>query len=151
MFSRYSDRMKARSAALLLTIDGRLHRILQAWLLIAGLAAVLRIGLTTPVGPIAEVSTAGSYLLLVFAPVASTLLALRWFRADHWLPQPRTRLARAGRRASGRHGRDAFRAAAANGPRGTSAGRAGPKRPARRPAVDRNPRWRSGRRARPGW
>lgn len=97
MFSRYSDRMKARSAALLLTIDGRLHRILQAWLLIAGLAAVLRIGLTTPVGPIAEVSTAGSYLLLVFAPVASTLLALRWFRADHWLPQPRTRLARVGR------------------------------------------------------
>ena len=97
MFSRYSDRMKARSAALLLTIDGRLHRILQAWLLIAGLAAALRIGLTTPVGPVAQISTAGSYLLLVFAPVASALLALRWFRADHSLPQPGTRLARVGR------------------------------------------------------
>ncbi|HJU77126.1 MAG TPA: DUF2569 domain-containing protein [Sphingomicrobium sp.] len=97
MFSRYSDRMKARSAALLLTIDGRLHRILQAWLLLAGLAAALRIGLTTPVGPVAELSTAGSYLLLVFAPVASTLLALRWFRSGHSLPQPGTRLARVGR------------------------------------------------------
>ena len=97
MFSRYSDRMKARSAALLLTLDARLHGILQAWLLIAGLAAALRIGLTTPVGPVAGLSTVGSYLLLVFAPVASTLLALRWFRDGHSLPQPGTRLARVGR------------------------------------------------------
>jgi hypothetical protein len=36
-------------------------------------------------------------MLLVVAPFASTLLALRWFSDGHRQPQPTTRLARAGR------------------------------------------------------
>jgi len=37
MFDRVSQHLKSRSAALLLTIDNRLDRILQGWLLLAGL------------------------------------------------------------------------------------------------------------------
>ena len=40
MFERLNQRMHTRSAALLLTLDTRLDRILQAWLLLAGLTAV---------------------------------------------------------------------------------------------------------------
>jgi hypothetical protein len=95
MFDRLNERMKARSAALLLSIDGSLDRILQCWLLLAGLASAARIALTAPpAGP--GLSTFTSYTLVVVAPFASTLLALRWFRADDQ-PQPATRLARFGR------------------------------------------------------
>src|SRR5207302_7192830 len=46
MFERLNQRTTARSAALLLTIDNRLDRILQGWLLIFGLLAAARIALT---------------------------------------------------------------------------------------------------------
>jgi hypothetical protein len=46
---------------------------------------------------VASLPTFLSYLLLVVAPVASTLLALRWFANGHMEPQPTTRLARFGR------------------------------------------------------
>ena len=95
MFDRLNERMKARSAALLLSIDDGLDRILQCWLLLAGLASAARIALTAPpAGP--GLSTFTSYMLVVVAPFASTLLALRWFRGDDQ-PQPATRLARFGR------------------------------------------------------
>jgi len=94
MFERLNERMKARSAALVLSLDNRLHRILQGWLLVAGLLSALRLGLTAHH---AELSNAASYLLLVLAPFASTLLALRWFANGERLPQPAVRLARAGR------------------------------------------------------
>ena len=95
MFDRFNQTMQARSAALLLSIDGSLDRILQYWLLLAGLASAARIALTAPpAGP--GLSTFTSYLLVVVAPFASTLLALRWFRGDYQ-PQPVTRLARFGR------------------------------------------------------
>ena len=42
MFERYSRKMTARSTALLLALDNRLDRILQSWLLIAGLGAAAR-------------------------------------------------------------------------------------------------------------
>ena len=97
MFDQLSQTMKARSAALLLTIDNRLDRILQAWLLIAGLLSAARIALSPhPVGAPAF-STWASYMLLVVAPFASTLLALRWFRDGHRQPQPAIRLAQVGR------------------------------------------------------
>jgi hypothetical protein len=89
--------MQSRSAALLLALDSRLDRILQAWLLIAGFIAAARIAFTPVAAPVASLSTFASYLLLVVAPFASTILALRWFREGHRLPQPSTRLALLGR------------------------------------------------------
>ena len=46
MFERLNRKMTARSAAVLLTIDNRLDRILQGWLVIFGLLAAARIALT---------------------------------------------------------------------------------------------------------
>jgi hypothetical protein len=89
--------MQSRSAALLLALDTRLDRILQAWLLIAGFIAAARIALTPIAAPVASFSTFASYLLIVVAPFASTILALRWFRDGHRFPQPSTRLALLGR------------------------------------------------------
>ncbi len=94
MFERFSRKMTARSAALLLTIDNRLDRILQTWLLVAGFAAAARIAFSSPVSGGAGISTFASYMLLVIAPFASTLLALRWFKDGHLQPQPALRLAR---------------------------------------------------------
>jgi hypothetical protein len=88
--------MRARSAALLLTIDTRLGDILKWWLLLAGLAATARISFSPLTVPVASFSTFASYMMLVVAPFASTLLALRWFSDGHLQPQPAIRLARAG-------------------------------------------------------
>jgi hypothetical protein len=96
MFEQISHKMTARSAALLLTIDNRLDRILQAWLLVAGFLSAARIALS----PIPEgspiLSTWVSYMLLVVAPFASTLLALYWFRDGDRQAQPVARMARVG-------------------------------------------------------
>jgi hypothetical protein len=97
MFDRLSETMTKRSAALLLTIDNRLDVILKYWLLIAGLSSTARIAVAPHSLPIAGPSTIGSYMLLVIAPFASTLLALRWFSGGHLHPQPVVRLARVGR------------------------------------------------------
>jgi hypothetical protein len=96
MLERLTDQMRSRSAALLLTVDNGLNRILQGWLLIAGLLSAARIAFTPTTGPIASFSTVASYLLLVIAPFGSTILALRWFRNAEVEPQPRTRFARIG-------------------------------------------------------
>ena len=97
MFDQLSHKMTARSTALLLAIDTRLDRILKYWLLLAGLVAAARIVFTPHPVLGAGVSTFTSYMLLVVAPFASTLLALRWFRDGHRQPQPAIRLARVGR------------------------------------------------------
>lgn len=97
MFEQVSAKMNARSAALLLAIDHGLDRILKVWLLGAGLASAARIASAPHSVPLAGFSTLASYMLLVVAPFASTLLALRWFSAGHLHAQPTTRLARAGR------------------------------------------------------
>jgi hypothetical protein len=96
MFDRLNDSMKARSAALLLTIETRLDRILIWWLILAGSTAALRIVAASHAVPISAFSTFASYILLVVAPFVSTLLALRWF-SDADQQQPSTRLARFGR------------------------------------------------------
>jgi hypothetical protein len=93
MFDRISTRMSNRSAALLMTIDNRLDRILQLWVLLAGMAATARIVFSPHLAPIASFSTCASYMLLVAAPFASTLIALRWFRDGDAQGQPATRLA----------------------------------------------------------
>jgi hypothetical protein len=96
MFERYTQKLTARSTALLLALDNRLDRILQAWLLIAGLASALRIVASSHQALPNPSSAFTSYLLLVVAPFASTLLALRWFSDGHRQAQPTTRLARFG-------------------------------------------------------
>ena len=97
MFDRVSQHLKSRSAALLLTIDNRLDRILQGWLLLAGLLSAARISFTPHPYGSPVLSTWVSYMLVVVAPFASTLLALRWFRDGHLQSQPVTRLAQFGR------------------------------------------------------
>ena len=97
MFDRASEKIRSRSAALLLTIDTRLDVILKYWLLLAGLASAARIAAAPHAAPVATFSTFASYMLLVVAPFASAILALRWFSDGHLQPQPRTRLARIGR------------------------------------------------------
>lgn len=98
MLSTIGDRLHARSAALLLSLENRLDRILQCWLLVVGLASAIRIATTPPwaaangVLPIVL-----PYLLLILVPFTSVALALRWFRDGELQPQPATRLAIVGR------------------------------------------------------
>jgi hypothetical protein len=94
MFEQLSKKLSARSAALLSKIDNRLDRILLWWLVLAGLAAATRIALSPPQVAVAGVSTWTSYMVVVVAPFASTVLALRWFSDSHLQPQPNIRLAR---------------------------------------------------------
>jgi Protein of unknown function (DUF2569) len=97
MIGQISDAMRARSTALLLTIDNRLDVILKYWLILAGTASAMRIAASPHILPIASFSTFASYMLVVVAPFAATLLALRWFANGDRHPQPTYRLARLGR------------------------------------------------------
>jgi hypothetical protein len=97
MFDQLSHKMTARSATLLVALDTRLDRILKFWLLGAGLLSAARIGFAPHPVAGAGFSTFASYMLLVVAPFASTMLALYWFRDGHLQPQPAIRLAQAGR------------------------------------------------------
>jgi hypothetical protein len=98
IFERVSQALHARSATLLLSLENRLDRIMQGWLLVAGLASAARIA-TTPPWAAANglIPVVTPYLLLILAPFASFVLALRWFREGHAQPQPATRLAIVGR------------------------------------------------------
>lgn len=97
MIDEISTKMSTRAAVLIRSIENRIDVILKYWLLVAGLASAARIISAPRSAPVASFSTFASYLLLVIAPVASTLLALRWFAQGHLQPQPTTRLARLGR------------------------------------------------------
>jgi len=97
MFDQLSHKMTARSATLLVALDNRLDRILKYWLLVAGLICTARIVFTPGPVPGAALSTFASYMLVVVAPFASTMLALYWFRDGHLQPQPAFRLAQVGR------------------------------------------------------
>jgi hypothetical protein len=89
-----SARMHARSAVLLTSLESRLPRLVAGWLLLVGLASGVRLA----VSPMPQVDAVAltPYLLLILAPAASLMLALRWFRHGHALPQPEHRLARIG-------------------------------------------------------
>lgn len=93
MFDTMTRKLHAKSAALLMSIESSLDRIMLCWLLVAGLTAAARIG-AAPVPRGIEVGTIAPYLLLVIAPFASMVLALRWFHDGDRLPQPAIRLAR---------------------------------------------------------
>ena len=96
MFIRYQDRFRNRAAELLFAIENRLDRIMQGWLLLAGLACAARIAWNPLRGPV-DPLTIGPYLLLILAPFASMVVAMRWFVDADRMPQPSFRLARIGR------------------------------------------------------
>lgn len=96
MFERASRKLHLKSAAMLSSLEARLDRIMLGWLLIAGLASALRIAISPANGPFG-VNGLLPYLLLIFAPFASMVLAMRWFADADKLPQPATRLAVLGR------------------------------------------------------
>ena len=87
--------MYAESAALLVSIEAGLNRIMLSWLLMAGFAAALRIALS-PIPAGIQLATLAPYFLLIFAPLVSMLLALRWFASGDAPSQPAIRLARLG-------------------------------------------------------
>jgi hypothetical protein len=96
MLGAVRKNLSRRSAAVLGSIEGRLDRIMQIWLLLAGLACAARIA-ARPIDTYVEVGTLVPYLLLIFAPFASMVLALRWFANSDRMPQPSIRLAQLGR------------------------------------------------------
>lgn len=95
MIFQYRERLQVRSAALLDSIESRLGRIICAWLCLAALASATRVA-TSPLQGSLGFSNLAPYALLVFAPVISMLLALRWFADGDRMPQPEFRLARMG-------------------------------------------------------
>lgn len=96
MFDQLKQRMHAKSAALLLSIEARLDRLMMGWLLVAGLATAVRIAASPLQAPL-DVAGVFPYLLLILGPFASMVLALRWFADGDRLPQPKLRLAQGGR------------------------------------------------------
>ncbi|HEU0309895.1 MAG TPA: DUF2569 family protein [Sphingomicrobium sp.] len=86
------QKLRAKSAALLMSIEGGLPRIMTIWFMLAIPACAVRIAVSPlKAGP--EMGTLLPYLLLVTAPLLSMGLALHWFRDGEQLPQPTTRLA----------------------------------------------------------
>ena len=89
------QKLRAKSGALLTSIEGSLPRIMTLWFMLAIPACAVRIAVS-PIKAAVELDTLLPYLLLVTAPLLSMSLALYWFRDGHLLPQPTTRLARVG-------------------------------------------------------
>lgn len=89
-------KLRAKSGALLLTIEHRLPRIMTFWFALAMAGCAVRIAVS-PIRAAPDLSTFLPYVLLVGAPLLSMGLALIWFRDGHMLPQPATRLARVGK------------------------------------------------------
>ena len=95
MFQALSLKLQARSNALLLAIEGGLDRIMQFWLLFAGLAVAARIALRPQ--PVIDAEGILPYLLVTVMPFAAMVLALRWFAEGDRMPQPQPRLSPVGR------------------------------------------------------
>ena len=96
MLLQYKTRLRGRAAALLLTLESRLERIMIGWLLVAGFACALRVAFSPLAVPF-DLDAIVPYLLLVLAPFASMVLALRWFADGDSQPQPQYRFSRVGR------------------------------------------------------
>jgi hypothetical protein len=96
MIDALKQRLHAKSAALLVTMEARLERIMLAWLGLAAAASMVRIAVSPVHGGIPDFATIAPYLLLILAPAASMLLAQRWFANGESMPQPTTRLSRLG-------------------------------------------------------
>lgn len=85
-----------RATALRGALENNLHRLLLAWVMIAGFASALRIVFSPAVGQSSGVGYIVPYLLLVSAPAISLMLGLRWFANGEAMPQPSIRLSRLG-------------------------------------------------------
>ena len=96
LIQQMRTRLTAKSSAILTSLEGGLDRIMMGWLLLAGLAAAARIA-TSPINGGIDAGGLLPYLLLILAPFASMVLALRWFRDGDTLAQPVTRMALVGR------------------------------------------------------
>lgn len=96
MIDALKQRLHAKSAALLLSLETRLDRIMLIWLGLAGIACAVRIAASPIRTSIPDFAIFAPYLLLVFAPAISMVLALRWFADTDRMPQPTMRLARLG-------------------------------------------------------
>lgn len=96
LLARYQRKLRSRAAGILIALEGRLDRLMQAWLLAAGIACALRIAFN-PIRGSVDVETLAPYVLLIMAPFASMVLAMRWFREGDRIAQPKTRLAFIGR------------------------------------------------------
>ncbi|HXG80805.1 MAG TPA: DUF2569 family protein [Sphingomicrobium sp.] len=90
------QKLRAKSASLLLSIEHGLPRIMTFWFILAIPACALRVA-ASPLKAAPNFDTILPYLLLVTAPLLSMGLALYWFREGDRLPQPATRLAIVGR------------------------------------------------------
>ena len=89
--------MRRRSAAMLLSLEGGMPRIMLGWLLFAVGACTLRIAVSPWRGAGPDLATILPYLLVIGAPLISMALATRWFAAADQNAQPRVRLARIGK------------------------------------------------------
>ena len=89
-------KMRAKSASLLMSIEGGLPRIMTIWFALAITGCAIRI-VASPLQVAPDLSTFMPYMLLVGAPLVSMGLALMWFANGDRLPQPSTRLAVVGR------------------------------------------------------
>ena len=90
------QKMRAKSASLLMSIEGGLPRIMTIWFALAMAGCAIRI-VASPLQVAPDLSTFMPYILLVGAPLLSMGLALYWFRNGDELPQPVYRLSIAGR------------------------------------------------------
>lgn len=90
------QKLRAKSASMLLSIEGGLPRIMTIWFALAMTGCAIRI-VASPIRGAPDLSTFMPYILLVGAPLVSMALALYWFRQGDELPQPVYRLSIAGR------------------------------------------------------
>lgn len=92
-----SQSLHGRSVVLLERLERRLPQVLIGWLALVALASLGRLTASPLVRAHFDLSAVVPYLLLTTAPVATLLLALRWFADGDAMPQPQTRLAVIGR------------------------------------------------------
>ena len=78
----------SKSTAMLSSIEGNLDRIMLGWLFLAAMASAARIAFSPVNGPLGPGSVL-PYVLLILAPVASMVLALRWFADDDLSRSPK--------------------------------------------------------------
>ncbi|WP_300974519.1 DUF2569 family protein [Sphingomonas sp. LHG3406-1] len=92
-----SRTLHRRSLGVLELLEVRLPQIMLGWFAVVAIASILRVAIS----PVAGAAVSGAmllpYLLLIGAPLASLLLALRWFENAEAMPQPQLRLAIYGR------------------------------------------------------
>ena len=94
--TRVRNHLRHRSAALLLSLESGMSRLMLGWLLLAAGACAIRIVLSPWRGAGPSWSTILPYALVIGAPLASMALAMRWFASADLNAQPSIRLARIG-------------------------------------------------------